>query len=264
VVYTSLLILVDSAAAAVAAVNLACAPADARPGDLPERDRERMVRVQIEARGVKDPRVLKVMREVPRHLFVPEEQRAFAYEDRPLPIGHGQTISQPYVVAAMTELLDPKPGDTVLEIGTGSGYQAAVLAKLVSKVYSIEIVKPLAENAAKTLATLGYQNVEVKAGDGYRGWPDKAPFDGIIVTAAPEKVPQPLIDQLAVGGRMVIPVGDTIQELEVHVKTEKGIETRSVFQVRFVPMTGEASGPNPAEPESKRPVPPRSPSPDDL
>ena len=202
-------------------------------------DRSEMVAL-IESRGVADPRVLEVMRNVPRHQFVPETMRERAYGDHPLPIGNGQTISQPYIVAAMTELLEPAIGDTVLEIGTGSGYQAAVLSELVHKVYSIEIVAELAEDARKKLAELGYDNVVVITGDGYRGLPKKAPFDGIIVTAAPEEIPQPLIDQLAVGGRLVIPVGGMIQELVVLERTRDGIQTRRVFPVRFVPMTGEA------------------------
>jgi protein-L-isoaspartate(D-aspartate) O-methyltransferase len=201
-------------------------------------DRSKMVAL-IEARGVADPRVLEVMRNVPRHQFVPETMRERAYGDYPLPIGNGQTISQPYIVAAMTELLEPAIGDTVLEIGTGSGYQAAVLSKLVHEVYSIEIVAELAEDARKKLAELGYDNVVVITGDGYRGLPKKAPFDGIIVTAAPEEVPQPLIDQLAVGGRLVIPVGGVFQELVVLERTRDGVQTRRVFPVRFVPMTGE-------------------------
>ena len=204
-----------------------------------------MVATQIEARGISNPRVLGAMRSVPRHLFVPEAQRARAYENRPLPIGLGQTISQPYIVAAMTEALDPKPGDRVLEIGTGSGYQAAVLATLVERVYTIEILPELARGARTRLASLGYENVEVITGDGYRGLRREAPFDGIVVTAAPEKIPQPLIDQLAVGGRLVIPVGrsaqgDPAQHLKVLHRTPQGIETRTLFGVRFVPMTGES------------------------
>lgn len=198
-----------------------------------------MVARQIEARGVKDPRVLKAMREVPRHELVPPEQRSAAYEDRPLPIGHGQTISQPYIVGAMTELLAPKPKHRVLEIGTGSGYQAAVLAKLCAHVYTIEIVEPLAKRAAADLSRLGYRNLTVIAGDGYRGLPKEAPFDGIILTAAPERVPEPLLQQLKVGGRMVLPVGEVEQELLVIERTEKGFIERRVFAVRFVPMTGE-------------------------
>jgi len=202
--------------------------------------RKAMVSRQIEARGVSDPRVLEAMRTVPRHRFVAPELHSRAYEDHPLPIGLGQTISQPYIVAAMTELLRPEPTDRVLEVGTGSGYQAAVLSRLVAHVYSIEILPELAKRAAETLAELGYDNVTVSTGDGYRGIPSEAPFDGIIVTAAPAEIPQPLIDQLAVGGRLVIPVGHFYQELKLVEKTEKGIESHSIFPVRFVPMTGEA------------------------
>jgi protein-L-isoaspartate(D-aspartate) O-methyltransferase len=204
-------------------------------------ERAEMVRSQIATRDIRDPRVLEAMREVPRHRFVPLDYRDRAYHDRPLPIGLGQTISQPYIVAAMTEFLRPEATDRVLEIGTGSGYQAAVVSRLVAKVYSIEIVPELAERAAKTLAELGYANVEVSSGDGYRGIPSEAPFDGILVTAAPDEIPEPLIEQLAVGGRMVIPVGDFYQQLTVVEKTERGITKRAVFPVRFVPMTGEAT-----------------------
>ena len=202
--------------------------------------RERMVREQIEARGVKNQRVLAAMRAVPRHELVPEALRDSAYEDRPLPIGHGQTISQPYVVAVMTEELDLGPGERVLEVGTGSGYQAAVLAELAAEVYTIEIVKPLAERAKSDLARLGYENVYVRHGDGYRGWPEHAPFDAIVVTAAPDHVPQPLVDQLAVGGRLVLPVGRGIQELVRITRDEKGVHEERLLGVRFVPMTGEA------------------------
>jgi len=204
-------------------------------------EREEMVRSQIAARDVRDPRVLDAMRKVPRHRFVPLAERDRAYRDRPLPIGFGQTISQPYVVAAMTELLRPKSTDRVLEIGTGSGYQAAVISRLVARVYTIEIVPELAERARETLAELGYASIEVSSGDGYRGIPSEAPFDGILVTAAPDEIPQPLIEQLAIGGRMVIPVGSAYQELTVVEKTDRGIRKHSVFPVRFVPMTGEAT-----------------------
>ena len=202
--------------------------------------RERMLEDQIEARGVVNPRVLAAMRAVPRHRFVPERYRDYAYADHPLQIGHGQTISQPYIVALMTELLDPQPSDRVLEVGTGSGYQAAVLSVLVAKVHSIEIVPELADQARRDLAANGYENVDVVTGDGYRGLPEHAPFDGIIVTAAPEKIPQPLVDQLALGARMVIPVGLGVQELGVLERTERGVTRRSVLPVRFVPMTGKA------------------------
>jgi protein-L-isoaspartate(D-aspartate) O-methyltransferase len=204
-----------------------------------------MVARQIEARGVSDPRVLAAMRRVPRHEFVPKSLWDEAYEDRPLPIGHSQTISQPYIVAAMTELLRIEPGSHVLEVGTGSGYQAAVLHEVAGAVYSIEIVEPLAQQAAATLERLGYTSAEVRHGDGYRGWPEAAPFDAIIVTAAPAAVPQPLLDQLRVGGRLVIPVGNWDQRLEVHHKTPEGVRVERVFHVRFVPMTGEARGDEP-------------------
>jgi len=199
--------------------------------------REQMVRLQIERRGVRNPAVLRAMREVPRHLFVPEALRRSAYEDHPLPIGHGQTISQPYIVAAMTEMLDPKPEHRVLEIGTGSGYQAAVLARLVRHVYTIEIVEPLGRQAQERLAALGYRNVTVRIGDGYEGWPEEAPFDRIMLTAAPPDVPQKLIEQLRNGGRLVAPVGTGWQELVVIDKDAKGnVRRRTEFPVMFVPM----------------------------
>jgi protein-L-isoaspartate(D-aspartate) O-methyltransferase len=201
--------------------------------------RETMVRTQIAARGVRDPNVLAAMRTVPRHLFVPEDVRPQAYADHPLPIGDGQTISQPYIVGLMSELLAVKPGDRVLEIGTGSGYQAAVLAAMGCQVYTIEIREALARSAADRLAALGYTSVQVRAGDGYAGWPEAAPFAGIIVTAAPERIPQPLVDQLAPGGRLVIPVGSFYQQLKVLTKEAGGLSQRDVIPVRFVPMTGE-------------------------
>jgi len=210
------------------------------PGDLSADRREVMVDLQIRARGVADEAVLAAMAKVPRHLFVPPELVDVAYTDGPLPIGHEQTISQPYIVALMTELLRVNADSRVLEIGTGSGYQAAVLSELADSVFTIEIVEPLARTAAGRLDRLGYSNVVVRHGDGYRGWPERAPFDAVIVTAAPEHVPQPLIDQLAVGGRLVIPVGAMYQELLEIVKTEDGVVTREVIPVRFVPMTGEA------------------------
>jgi protein-L-isoaspartate(D-aspartate) O-methyltransferase len=199
-----------------------------------------MVRDQIAARGVTDRRVLDAMRRVPRHEFVPPQMQANAYDDRPLPIGLGQTISQPYIVAYMTEELRVTPKSKVLEVGTGSGYQAAVLSGLVAEVYSIEIVPELAARATQTLKRLGYNNVKVRAGDGYRGWPAAAPFDRIIVTAAPDHIPKPLIDQLAVGGRMVIPVGDQYQQMTIVTKTKRGVVEQRTIDVRFVPMTGEA------------------------
>ena len=203
----------------------------------------RMVDRQLLARDITDPRVLSAMRRVPRDRFVPADQRLWAYDDRPLPIGYRQTISQPYIVAYMTQALQVTPAARVLEIGTGSGYQAAVLAELVASVYSIEIVPQLAERAADTLTELGYANVQVKQGDGYAGWPEEAPFDAIIVTAAPDHVPQPLVSQLAVGGRMIIPVGQDRQALTVLVRTTDGVTENTTLPVRFVPMTGEAERP---------------------
>ncbi len=201
--------------------------------------RERMVREQIQERGIRHPDVLRVMRETPRHLFMPERVRAQAYEDHPVPIGYGQTISQPYIVALMTELLDPDRNAKVLEIGTGSGYQAAVLAPLVRHVYTIEIVRELAESSAALLKKLGYKNVTVRWGDGYEGWPEEAPFDRIIVTAAPPELPKTLVDQLKPGGKLVAPVGSSVfgQELIVVEKTREGkIRRRSIIPVMFVPM----------------------------
>jgi protein-L-isoaspartate(D-aspartate) O-methyltransferase len=202
--------------------------------------RARMVETQIVSRGVRNPRVLAAMREVPRHLFVDASERARAYEDSPLPIGGHQTISQPYIVALMTELLDLAPDERVLEIGTGSGYQSAVLSRVCREVYTIEIVPELARAAEARLRELGYTNVVVREGDGYGGWAEHAPFDGIIVTAAPERIPQPLLDQLAPEGRMVIPVGGFFQELKVFRKDSSGrVTEQAILPVRFVPMTGE-------------------------
>ena len=201
--------------------------------------RQKMVDNQIIARGIADKNVIEALRKIPRHLFVPKEERERAYSDGPLPIGHSQTISQPYIVAIMTELLGIDSTSTVLEIGTGSGYQAAVLGEIADSVYTIEIVAPLAEKAAEILDSLGYKNIFVRAGDGYQGWPEAAPFDAIIVTAAAPKIPQPLIDQLKIGGRLVIPVGDLSQELYLVTKNEEGIVKQSIIPVRFVPMTGE-------------------------
>jgi protein-L-isoaspartate(D-aspartate) O-methyltransferase len=204
-----------------------------------------MVAEQIAPRGVSDPRVLTAMRTVPRHEFVPPALRERAYDDSPLPIGEGQTISQPYIVALMSELAAVRRGDKVLEVGTGSGYQAAVLAELGATVYTIEIVAPLATAARALLSRLGYANIHVREGDGYAGWPDKAPFQAILVTAAPPEIPKPLLDQLAVGGRLVIPVGPTneTQDLLVVTRTKEGLDRRKVIPVRFVPMTGEAQKP---------------------
>lgn len=202
--------------------------------------RERMVREQIEARGIGDPAVLAAMRRVPRHLFMPEQVRHLAYEDHPVPIGYGQTISQPYIVAFMSELARVEPGDRVLEIGTGSGYQAAILDALGAEVFSIEIVEPLARRAEQTLGELGHSNVRIRSGDGFAGWPEEAPFDRIVLTAAPPRIPQPLIDQLAPGGRLIAPEGRHDQELMVLTKGEQGVVRESVLPVRFVPMTGRA------------------------
>jgi protein-L-isoaspartate(D-aspartate) O-methyltransferase len=199
--------------------------------------RTRMVKMQIERRGVNNPAVLEAMRAIPRQLFVPEAQQPSAYEDRPLPIGYGQTISQPYIVASMSELLGVKPGQRVLEIGTGSGYQAAVLCRLGAKVYSIEIVEPLAAAAAARLQSIGCGNVKVRAGDGYLGWPEEAPFDRIILTAAPPEMPQTLVRQLKNGGRLIAPVGREWQELVIIDKDAQGnVKERAEYPVVFVPM----------------------------
>jgi protein-L-isoaspartate(D-aspartate) O-methyltransferase len=199
-----------------------------------------MVEQQLKPRGVKDERVLAAMAKVPREEFIPVDTRADAYEDGPLPIGYDQTISQPYIVAFMTEQLRPKPGDRVLEIGSGSGYQAAILAELVADVYTIDIVEPLAKTAEATLQRLGYKNVHIKVGDGYKGWPEEAPFDAVIVTCAPEKVPQPLVDQLKEGGRMVIPVGERFaQQLYLLEKKNGQLKESVTLPVRFVPMLRE-------------------------
>ncbi len=202
--------------------------------------RLRMVDTQLRPRGIKNSRVLDAMARVPRHRFVPTAIERSAYEDRPLPIGFGQTISQPYIVAYMTEALQLTSQSKVLEVGTGSGYQAAVLAELSKEVYTIEIVRELGERARTTLASLGYFNVDVRVGDGYRGWPEHAPFDAIMVTAAPDHIPQPLIEQLAVGGRLVIPVGRSFQQMTIVTKTERGVVQETTLPVLFVPMTGEA------------------------
>jgi protein-L-isoaspartate(D-aspartate) O-methyltransferase len=203
--------------------------------------RARMVREQLVARGIRDERVLAAMGSVPRHELVPESDRNAAYQDRPLPIGEGQTISQPYVVAAMSEAAALRGGERVLEVGTGSGYQAAVLSALAREVYTIEIEPALAARAKRDLERLGCTNVHPRTGDGYRGWPEAAPFDAILVTAAPEHVPPALLEQLAVGGRLVIPVGGRFeQELWIYTKTEHGVERRRMMPVRFVPLRGEA------------------------
>lgn len=202
-------------------------------------ERERMVKTQIEARGITNPLVLDAMRNVYRHQLVPEELRKEAYQDRPLPIGDGQTISQPYIVAYMTNLLDPQKGMKVLEIGTGSGYQAAVLAEIVDEVYTVEIVEKLGKRAKRDLEKMGYENIHVRIGDGYAGWPENAPYDAILVTAAAPQIPQPLIDQLKEGGRMIIPVGQVgqIQELVQVQKVDGKIQKKNLLPVRFVPFT---------------------------
>ncbi|MCH7548479.1 MAG: protein-L-isoaspartate(D-aspartate) O-methyltransferase [Candidatus Krumholzibacteriota bacterium] len=211
-------------------------PQDRSASDDMSEKRERMIAEQIVDRGVRNPRVLDALRHVERHLFVSDEVRQFAYDDTPLMIGHGQTISQPYIVGLMTEMLDPQPHDRVLEIGTGSGYQAAVLARLVAKVYTIEIVEELGWLAEERLERLGYDNVHVRVGDGYLGWPEEGPFDKIIVTAAPPEVPQALVDQLADPGRMVLPVGSAFQQL-ILIEKKDGKTTRTTASaVRFVPM----------------------------
>jgi protein-L-isoaspartate(D-aspartate) O-methyltransferase len=215
------------------------APAHARQvqADARTAARTRMVEEQIKARGIKDPAVLAAMARVPRHLFVPENVQPFAYEDRPLPIGRDQTISQPYIVAYMSEMLRVSKADTVLEIGTGSGYQAAVLSELAREVLSIEIVPELADRARRVLADNGYRNVQVRTGDGYRGWPERAPFQRIIVTAAPPQIPRALVDQLAAGGRMVVPVGTALQEIVILTKRADGtVSEERTIGVRFVPM----------------------------
>lgn len=228
------------------ALGLLSAPAHA--DEIDDELRVRMVREQLTVSvggriPIVDVRVLEAMHTVPRHRFVPPEFAAFAYEDRPLPIGEGQTISQPYIVALMTEAAQVDKGDKVLEIGTGSGYQAAVLAHLTDKVYTIEIIEPLAKHAKQTLLQLGLDTVSVRVGDGYEGWPEEAPFDAIIVTAAAPALPPPLVDQLAEGGRLVIPVGEpSVQELSVFTKTRKGLAREISIPVRFVPMTGRVQG----------------------
>lgn len=198
-----------------------------------------MVEEQLAARDIKDPRVLDAMARIPRHEFVPQELRGSAYADSALPIGHQQTISQPYVVAYMTEALELIPSHTVLEIGTGSGYQAAILGELVKDVYTIEIVTPLADRARQTLERLGYKNVHVRTGNGYLGWPEQAPFDRVMVTAAPDEIPRALIDQLKIGGLMAIPIGVGNQELRILRRTDQGMKTLRTLPVRFVPMTGK-------------------------
>jgi len=206
-----------------------------RPGD-DAAARTRMVDTQLLRRDIRNPAVLDAMRRVPRHEFVPEDLRHRAYEDGPLPIGDGQTISQPYIVAYMTQAIEPAKTDRVLEIGTGSGYQAAVLAELVAEVYTIEIVPTLAASSSALLKKLGYTNIHRRDGDGYAGWPEAAPFDKIVVTAAPDSVPQALVDQLKVGGIMAVPVGRGFQTMTIVRKTATGTVTKETLDVRFVPM----------------------------
>jgi protein-L-isoaspartate(D-aspartate) O-methyltransferase len=227
------------------AVSAVCCAADGAGGGASgdgssETRRAQMVLTQIEARGVDQPCVLDAMRRVPRERFVPAPLENDAYRDGPLSIGRGQTISQPYIVALMTALIEPHPEMRVLEIGTGSGYQAAVLAECVADVYTIEIIPELGRQAAERLERLSYTNIHPRVGDGYDGWPEEAPFDAIVVTAAPSQIPEPLLDQLAVGGRLVIPVGRGSQDLVVVTRTEQGLEQRVETPVRFVPMTGKA------------------------
>ena len=224
-------------------LGASCKPAQTSAREF-AAERERMVKEQVAMRGVTDERVLRAMRKVPREQFVPEQIRGQSYSDGPLPIGYDQTISQPFVVAFMTEKLGLRPTDRVLEIGTGSGYQAAILAELAAKVYTIEIVEPLGKRAEETLQRLGYKNVQVKIGDGYQGWSEHAPFDAVIVTCAPDHVPQPLVEQIKEGGRIVIPVGPAgDQTLYLLEKKNGRLEQRNVLPVSFVPMTGEASRP---------------------
>lgn len=221
---------------------VSCSGAQVRQGAGEEAwaaARARMVDEQLKARDIRDARVLDAMRRVPRHLFVPPAVRGDVYGDHPVPIGHDQTISQPYIVAFMTEALDVQPSHKVLEIGTGSGYQAAVLAELARDVYTIEIVEPLARTARATLSELGYKNVHTRTGNGYLGWPEEAPFDRIMVTAAPPEVPPALIEQLQSGGLIAIPVGTTVQELRIMRRTADGLTVLKTLPVRFVPMTGK-------------------------
>jgi protein-L-isoaspartate(D-aspartate) O-methyltransferase len=233
---------VVTAALAGLAALLAALAWGGKADEATERARRlRMVASQVEARDVTDPAVLAAMRAVPRHRFVPAALRPWAYEDGPLPIGEGQTISQPVVVAMMTAAVRPRKGMRVLEVGTGSGYQAAVLAECVGEVDTIEVIPALGRRAEALLKELGYRNVRVRVGDGFDGWPERAPFDAVVLTAAPEKVPQPLLDQLRVGGRLVAPVGRGVQDLVVITKTEKGLVTEVIDAVRFVPMTGKAA-----------------------
>jgi protein-L-isoaspartate(D-aspartate) O-methyltransferase len=218
---------------------VACQGGNTRHAASEEDARKQMVHKQIKARGIEDQRVLQAMLDVPRHEFVPAKYGHYSYDDSPLPIGHGQTISQPYIVALMTEELNLNSAHRVLEVGTGSGYQAAVLSKIVKEVYTVEIVEPLGLEAKARLERLGYENIEVKIGDGYEGWDEHAPFDRVIVTCAPTEIPQPLVDQLVEGGIMVIPVGTAGFQYLYRVKKYMGeAETEQVIPVSFVPLTG--------------------------
>jgi protein-L-isoaspartate(D-aspartate) O-methyltransferase len=225
--------------------GLACGASGTEPQRGPrdwDAERRRMVDEQLRGRDIRSARVLGAMLTVPRHLFVPEPLRAEAYSDFPLSIGHDQTISQPYIVAFMTQALDVAPGHRVLEVGTGSGYQAAVLGALAKEVYTIEIVPPLADGARATLSALGYRNIQVRTGNGYMGWPEHAPYDRIMVTAAPDDIPAALLQQLKIGGLMAVPVGTVTQELRILRRTVTGTETLSTLPVRFVPMTNKPKG----------------------
>lgn len=233
-----LLLLWISAASRAAGAALEKAREVAQAADPLFEERWRLVE-HLRAQGIRSDAVLEAMAKVPRHRFVPADQASLAYRDRPLPIGRGQTISQPFIVAYMTEAAELTSSAKVLEIGTGSGYQTAVLSQLAKEVYSVEIIPEFAESARRLLDELGYRNVQVKAGNGYEGWAEHAPFDAILVTAAPERVPQALLDQLALNGRMVIPVGTVSQEILVMTKTPSGVVKRSTIPVRFVPMTGK-------------------------
>jgi protein-L-isoaspartate(D-aspartate) O-methyltransferase len=238
--------------AGLAALRIACVRGDDQDQAGDRARRLAMVEAQVAARGVTDPAVLAAMRAVPRHRFVPEPLRSRAYDDTPLPIGDGQTISQPYVVAVMTAAIRPRKGMRVLEVGTGSGYQAAVLAACVAEVDSVEVIPALGRGAKSLLEELGYRDVRVRVGDGFDGWPEWAPFDAVVLTAATERVPGPLLDQLRVGGRLVAPVGRGVQELVVITRTAGGVTTEVIDAVWFVPMTGKAAATTEGSPPSRR------------
>jgi protein-L-isoaspartate(D-aspartate) O-methyltransferase len=242
--YANLPVVLIAAALLTSACGTQAESDHARPGEAGseqsfERPRQRMIDEQLKRRGINDENVLRAMGTVERHRFVPEGERANAYNDTPLPIGRQQTISQPYIVGYMTQAAEVGPDDRVLEIGTGSGYQAAVLGEIAREVYSIEIIPELGERARGVLDELGYENVHTRIGDGYQGWPEHAPYDAIVVTAAPPEIPQALVDQLAVGGRMVVPVGRGFQQMVIITRTPTGLVQRRTIDVRFVPMTRE-------------------------